>query len=125
MNPEEMLKAIIVKMGKFKFLLDYDFKVVGGTIGLYPGEYYKVLEILLDPAGLRAAYGDEPMFSVKTGDSKKDIFMNYTAAYLVRKGGLPAHWHSVSVMILLAWLSKPEGDTDAAIKTAFDLLPQA
>ena len=73
--------------------------------------YEAVLMILLDPQGLRAAYGGKRL--------SERIMMGQTLynAHFTASHRKPAH------RILDAWLSKPEGDPVAAIDTAFKLLP--
>lgn len=67
-------------------------------------EQVHVFAILLDPQGLRAAYCQQP--------SRWDLPETERIA-------IPARH------ILDAWLSKPEGDAEAAIRTAYDLLPSS
>ncbi len=74
-----------------------------------------ILEILLDPEGLRAAYGDsitEEQSSLIKGGTIFNIGVTY-------------FWKIVAQMITDSWLSKPQGDTEGAIQTAYDLLPKA
>lgn len=66
-----------------------------------------ILTILLAPQGLRAAY---------TTADKPDTLDWAT-------GDPVPFWKFNAHEILDAWLSKPEGDAEAAIRTAFDLLP--
>lgn len=130
MNNEAMLKAVIeaqVKGGYqngWKVFLDSKFRLeLDWVILEEDGEHASILEILLDPSGLRAAYGEKAVCEsclnriaaqchcgVDEGEGFPDVLEFYIVA---------------ARRILDAWLSKPEGDTDAALQTAFDLLPQA
>lgn len=76
-----------------------------------------ILEILLDPAGLKAAYGSLGVIAgLKKGyDSLpdgEDKFIRYDTPY----------WQSNAQTILKAWLLS-EGDAAHTIETAFYLLP--
>lgn len=110
-TPEAQLQAIIeaqVKGGQplFKFLLT-EIDGFDGPHVLIKGhdiECFHILEILLDPEGLKAAYGEE----VKTITYNDSIILN-NPAYI-----------GVAEITLRAWLT--EGPT-AAISTAYDLLP--
>lgn len=99
-----------------------------------------VLEILLDPAGLRAAYGSEMVpYGVSFHDPGKKFADNSvifgkedeTDARLGMR--IPDSdgawvdtplWLAVAQEILHAWCSKPEGDAERAIDVAFTLLPK-
>lgn len=92
------------------------------------------LEILLDPEGLRAAYGDEPVaYGVsfhRPGELQKEAAFTLAPdadSFLGRR--IPdsdgawtdtPEWLAAAQDILHAWLS---GGAEAAIQTAFDLLP--
>jgi hypothetical protein len=77
-----------------------------------------VLEVLLDPAGLTAVFGDH----IANYDYR---FIDRTLTKLTKEE--IQHWgrrdEFVAQMVVCAWLSKPEGDPHAAIETAFLLLP--
>lgn len=75
-------------------------------------QHRAVIEILLDPEGLKAAYGDGPATPYKHMEGNH-------SSYIV-----PTQYEYVADRILNAWLSKSEGNAEAAIKTAIDLLPQ-
>ncbi len=62
-----------------------------------------ILEILLDPAGLRAIW------------SAKDDYWSGNV--------WQTEWEAVGHNVLDAWFSIPEGDAVAAIDTAYNLLP--
>lgn len=130
-TPEHMLAAIIEAQVKggwaendyfapsgVKTYLDLSDRYLwsGGERAAY------ILEILLSPQGLRAAYGSVEM-RIESGDKRKDLILNAVVATLREQGKVPAYWEHVAILILLAWLSKPEGDPLAAIQTAYDLLP--
>ncbi len=74
--------------------------------------HFHPLEILLDRAGLRAAYGESVFFIDET-------FVAMPADNpWGREGGIS--WEVAARRILDAWLS---GGSEAAIQTAFNLLP--
>lgn len=73
-----------------------------------------ILEILLDPAGLKAAYGEDLAAACEHG-----IPTNPPTDYKVRTW--KANYEVVATRILAAWLS---GGSEAAIQTAYDLLPK-
>jgi hypothetical protein len=72
---------------------------------------FHVLQVLLDPEGLRAAYGESVKVPVSNG--------RYTIAKNTRGYHLPIP-ETVAHRIVDAWLS---GGAEAAIQTAYDLLP--
>ncbi len=129
MTTEQKLAAIIkaqVKGGCNKWEeMDVDTRLVpngcietttpdGSMIG-------HVLEILLDPAGLRAAYGDGV---VCEGCLNRVAAKCHCELY---GGGTPdiTAMHIIAARTLLdAWLSS-DGDTVTTISTAYDLLPKA
>lgn len=96
------------------------------------------IRVLLDPQGLRAAYGDEPVaYGVsfhRPGELQKDAAFTLgpdADSFLGRR--IPdsdgawtdtPEWLAVGQDILHAWFSKPRGGAEAAIKTAYDLLPK-
>ncbi len=101
MTTEEQLKAIIAAqaMGGRVF---YQDNGDGFRSDLKCWCEYHILEILLDPKGLRAAYGE---------DGKPD-----DPTYMASGSLIAAH------RILDTWLSS-NGDAAAAINRAFQLLP--
>ncbi len=128
MTPEQQLAAVIeaqVKGGcsAYQFLLLPGLSIDGfGAVRLkHDGievERIGVIEILIDPQGLRGAYGTE----LACRGCKKRCFdtkpcEDHEYARNDRLHVLAAY------CILDAWLSEPEGDPAAAIKTAYDLLP--
>lgn len=74
-----------------------------------------ILEILLDPEGLRAAYGEKADdHQVEMVDCKDPIIFNL---------GLTPFWKVTAQHILNAWLSS-SGDAEKTISCAYDLLPK-
>lgn len=127
-TPEQMLARVIeaqVAGGceDMQELLD-DYELIERRMwsGKKWGKSFGVIEILLDPEGLRAAYSGIRTL-IETGDEQKDLILNAVSDELKARGRLPEYWEWAAQIILLAWLSTPEGNPTAAIKTAFDLLP--
>lgn len=82
-----------------------------------------VICILLDPQGLRAAYGSIKAIA-ETGDRKRDILLNAVMDHLRETRKMPQYWENAAVLILNTWLSS-DGDAEKTISTAFELLPKA
>lgn len=131
---EEMLKAVIEAqdtvhprkgIGAFKFfddphvLFEGIFSEDSGRVLPYS---FHLLQILLDPQGLRAAYPNME-YRIETEDRRKDILMNAVVNHMKEKGHLTLYHEYVAQIILMAWLTKPEGDAVGAIRTAYELLP--
>ena len=93
------------RLSKFGYLVDAPHE---------RGEH--VLEILLDPEGLRAAYGET---KIETGEGKRPFRYNARSKVKGGKNALMIN-EMIARRILDAWLS---GGAEAAIQTAFDLLP--
>lgn len=126
MTNEEMLKAIIEAHVKGDYTRwtserhQYDpdaLRMDGQHVSFYAGLgtfTTHVLEILLDPAGLRAAYGEE-----------QRVIREFDPPYFGCEGIVDEQqFKKAAIRILDAWLSKPEGDAEGAIKTAYQLLPK-
>jgi hypothetical protein len=111
LSAEQQLAAIIeaqVKGGYKEYTPTLQFLMEGlkclGTGKIAPKGFH-ILEILLDPAGLKAAYGDWPEW--KEGDELR----------------MCSKTKSVATAILNTWLST--SDPKATIETAYSLLPKA
>lgn len=121
LTAEQQLSAIIqaqVKGGdeKWKAIRIIHVNFEHGTVGMEQPPFRAiffphVLEILLDPEGLRAAYGE--------GTQK---FLPYMWNCLVTDHSIPLNAPFVAHRILDTWLSS--GDPTATIQTAFSLLPK-
>lgn len=115
MTPKEKIQAVIeaqVKGGfdENEFAIEQGFKIEGEYCIVIPGNMLvatHILELLLDPEGLRAVYGE--VERIDHGDGlRMDIFN-------------PPFWRRAANRILDAWLS---GGAEAAIDTAYSLLPK-
>lgn len=133
LSPEQQLAGIIsaqVKGGykRFEFGSDeinFDNK---GHAGFWchnlegEGQFESsILAFLLDPAGLKAAYGERGG-TIETGDERKDMILNSVRDTMIEQRKIPAYWETVSIMILLSW-NESNGDAAATIQTAYNLLP--
>ncbi len=81
--------------------------------------YDSILEILLDPAGLRAAYGDH---GVCSGCLNKIAKKCHCEIYGGNAPDIEGIDYVVAHRILDTWLSEPDGDAIGAIRTAYFLL---
>lgn len=97
-----------------------EFEKVTGVVTYTQMPRYHILEVVLDPEGLKAAHCYD--FSIETGDDRKDILLNAIHEHMKRSGKLPRPWQMAGHLILDSWLS---GGSEAAINTAFSLLPKS
>jgi hypothetical protein len=120
-TPEAMLAAVIeaqVNGGQplHRFLLT-EFDGLDGPFILIKGhdiETCHILEVLLDPEGLKAAYGEHLPCSICS------LYERHPERKDEGHGCISGTWRDVARTILDAWLS---GGADAAIRTAYELLP--
>lgn len=100
-----------------------DTGIHDGRLSFYAEREIHVLEILLDPVGLSAAYGKDHVCKncARPFDIKGLSACQHPRCYHPKAG-----WSNrdlvVAHMILLAWLSNTEGDPVEAIDTAYSLL---
>lgn len=119
MTPESMLQAIIERQcagGHERYIWftrnvhDGKWKIAGDAILILGEPEYGVIEILLDPSGIRAIYG-----------SKVQNFFTYMKNSILTDHSVPKIYSFVAHRILDTWLetSSPE----KTIETAYSLLP--
>ena len=119
LTSEAMLQAVIERQcaGGYRgweFIGDPQFDVDTGRVQCL-SEYYNSLEILLDPAGLKAAYGENLPCHIC------ELYKQNPDRTDEGHGCISGTWRDVARSILHPWLetSSPE----ETIKTAFSLLP--
>ena len=120
--PEAMLKEIIKRQGGscHWFLKplgeDFEFSTKYGLV--FSGiNHAHILEILLDPEGLRTAYGEEKTAEqikvVPPNGNKEDAFLSYLDPQPI--------WELNAKYILNEWLET--SSAEETISVAYDLLP--
>jgi hypothetical protein len=115
MTPEQKLAAIIEAQAKggYPYWEATDIREELQEGEPYQAYEYILLTILLDPQGLKAAYED------KQCDPEGDI--GEGPSYWNARFGIDRRiWQHKAHKILDSWLS---GEAEAAITTAYDLLP--
>ncbi len=130
MTTEEKLKGIIeaqVKGGYDQYdplidgrpiAVDLSAKYVIGVGKLGGRSSCQLLEILLDPQGLRAAYPD-PVISYKYSREGKTGTVNQ----IIKRRSGKLQWRDFACRILDTWLSS-DGNAAQTIDKAFSLLPK-